>query len=176
VLVSCFVKLGWGPRLENLKEAAARFRSEHGLNEWILGRDGQLILKAEVDLAHAAQLVLDFHQGLTLSSNIWWSVPIIRRCYSVVNFSASWFLVVTSTPWEPDDSLSRCIAVTELVLWHLGNPFHLEYSKKAGMCIWRGPELVEQPSSPPREEEHAGGEPLFSPDAAPPDFIEIEEQ
>jgi hypothetical protein len=163
VLVSCFVKLGWKPRLENLTDAAACFRREHSLDEWMRGRDSQLILRAEGDLAYAGRLVRDFHQEVVRSD-------------SVVNAPASWFLVVASRPWEPDDSFSSCIVIEELVLWHVGTEPVFEYSEKVGMCIWRAPRPAQPQPSSPSEDERAGDEPLFSPDGDQPDFIEIEEQ
>lgn len=169
------MKLGWGPRLEDLTDAAARFRSEHGLEECILGRDGQLILKAEGDPAYAARLVRDFHDEVMRGKDFWLFGPGYRP-YSLVNARAPWFLVVTSRPWEPDDSFSRCIATEEPAMWHIGTAPRFEYSQEAGMYIWRGPEPVRQQASSPSEEEDEGEEPLFSPEGDEPDFIEIEEQ
>ena len=48
------MKLGWGAQLKNLTAPAARFRSEYRLYPWRRGRDGELILKAEVDWPEAA--------------------------------------------------------------------------------------------------------------------------
>jgi hypothetical protein len=176
VLVSCYAKLGWGPGLENLTGAAARFRTKHGLFEWMLGRDGQLILTAEVDSARAARLVRDFYDEVMRSNEIWRVVPIIRS-YCVVNPPASWFLVATSRPWGPDDSFSRCIVTEDPLLSHVGAaPPRFENGDKTGMCIWRGPEPVQREVSSPREEERVDDEPLFSPEGDPPDLFEIEEQ
>ena len=97
------------------------------------------------------------------------------RTLCVVNPAASWFFFAISRASDLDDSLSRCIAADELILWHVGTALGLEYFQTARMCVWKGPDpLPLQPSSP-SEQEPATDEPLFSPEGDPPDFIEIEE-
>ena len=161
--------------MENLTDAAARFVAEHGLEEWMRGRDSQLILKAEVNPAQAARLVHDYYDAVMRSLDIRRVVPILRS-YGVVNPLTSWFLVVTSEPWRPDDAFSRCIAVEDPLLAHVGaRPPRFERGDETGMCIWRYlPEPVKwEPLF--ATEPCAGIEPLFSPEGDPPDFFAIEE-
>jgi hypothetical protein len=174
VPVSCFVKLGWGAQLENLTAAAARFGSDYRLYPWMRGRDGQLILKAEGDWSEAARMVRAFQQEALRSHEIWRVVPILRTL-CVVNPAASWFLFATERPSDPDESLSRCIAADELILWHVGTALGLEYDQTSRMYVWKGPDAVPLQPSSPGEQEPAADEPLFSPEGDPPDFIEIEE-
>jgi hypothetical protein len=167
------VKLGWGAQLENLTAPAARFRSEYRLCPWMRGRDSELILKAEGDWPETARLVRAFQQEVIRAHEIWRVVPVLRTL-CVVNPAASWFLFATSLPSDPDDSLSRCIAADELILWHVGTALGLKYDQTARMCVWKGPDPVPlQPSS--SSEQEAPDEPFFSPEGDPPDFIEIEE-
>jgi hypothetical protein len=173
--VSCYVELGWGPKLQNLTSEATRFQTEHGFEEWTWGRDGQLILKAEVDQAQAARLVRDFYVRVMRSLGVW-PVPTLRS-YSVVNPLASWFLVVTEKAWRSEDAFSRCIAVDEPLLYHVGvAPPQFDPPGDSGMCIWRHTaEPVTSQTLFAMEQARTSEEPLFSPEGDAPDFFTIEE-
>jgi len=132
-----------------------------------------------VELADAAQLVKDFYREVLRSDDIATPASLIASyrvgnvSHRVVNVWAPWSLVVTTNrTWE--GSFPRCIAIDELVLWHLGDAVPLVYSEEAGLCIWKDPVPVDPDSSPP-DEKHADTGPLFAPEGEPPDFIEVEE-
>lgn len=171
--VTCWVQLGWGPRLEDLSEAAVKFRIDYGLHGWVPGLDGQIIFREEVDSNRAIRLAWDFSEEVMRSTNLWRAVPVLWRS-TVVKIPAAWFLIVTGTPAEPWDSYPGCIAIAKPVWQRIGSQLPFSASEKEGMYIWRGPDYAA--AAPPwPATEMPTGDPIFSPEGDPPDFIEIEE-
>ena len=171
--MTCWVKLGWGPRLEDLSEAAAKFHSDFGLHSWVLGHGGQLIFREEVDSDRAVRLAWGFHVEVKRSADLWRAVPVLWPS-TVVKIPAGWFLIMTATPAEPWDSYAGSIAIAAPVWRHIGSQLPFSASEESGMFVWRGPD--DAPAPPPFPRKETADHPVFLPDGDPPDFIEIEER
>ena len=136
--MTCWVKLGWGPRLGNLSDAAKKFHSDYGLRRWVLGHDAQLIFREEVDSDRAVRLAWDFYEELQHSANLWRAVPVLWPS-TVVKIPAAWSLVMTDTPAEPRDSYAGSIAIAAPVWRHIGSQLPFSAGEESGMFVWHGP-------------------------------------
>lgn len=171
--VTCWVQLGWGPRLEDLSGAAAKFCSDYGLRRWVLGHDEQLIFREEVDADRAVRLAWDLHDQVKRSANLWRAVPVLWPS-TVVRIPAAWFLIMTDTPEEPWDSYAGSIAIAAPVWEHIGSQLPFSAAEESGMFVWRAPH--DAPAATPFPRIETFDDPVFSPDGDPPDFIQIEER
>jgi hypothetical protein len=171
--VTCWVQLGWGPRLEDLSKAAVEFHSDHGLRSWVLNHNGQLTFREDVDSDRAVRLAWDFHVEVQNSANLWRAVPVLWPS-TVVKIPAGWSLVMTATPAEPCGSYPGFIAIAAPVWRHIGSQLPFSASEESGMFVWRGP--GDAPAAPPSPWMETEDDRVFAPDGDPPDFIRIEER